>query len=104
LEADLADALPNASCRAEEPSGFAVTAGLTGQDGEALEDVRDVQVGLRLGAERERIVGVMPSLVRLTCRDRHAGARAQRRHQPPAGRGRHGLVGPTAGGGEIALC
>ena len=41
LEADLADALPDGVCRAEEAGGFAVTVVLAGQSGEAFEDVRD---------------------------------------------------------------
>ena len=46
LEADRADALPDAVCRAEEPGGFAVTAGVAGQSGEALQDVGNAQVRL----------------------------------------------------------
>ena len=49
-------------------------------------------------------MGVAFGLLRLTLRDRHPGARGQRPHQPPAGRGRDGLVGPTAGGSEIPVC
>ena len=67
-----------ACCRAEEPGGFAVTAGLAGQSGEAFEDVGDEQVRLDFGGTRERVVGVALSLLRLTLCDRHAGARGQR--------------------------
>ena len=52
-------------------------------------------------AHRERVVGVAFGLLRLTLRDRHAGARGQRPHQPPAGRRRDGVVGPAAGRDQI---
>ena len=91
-----------AVCRAEEAGGFAVTAGLAGQRGEALQDVGDAQVRLHVGGARERVVGVAFGLFRLTLRDRHAGARGQRSDsQPPAGRRRDGLVGPAAGRDQI---
>ena len=51
LEADCAHALPNALCRAEEPGGFAVTAGVAGQSGEAFEDVGNAQVRLDFGGD-----------------------------------------------------
>ena len=63
LEADRADAQPDGLCRAEEPGGFAVTAGLAGQSGEALEDVGNEQVCLDSGGARERVVGVALGLV-----------------------------------------
>ena len=45
-------------CCAKEPRGFAVTAGVAGQTGEAFEDVGDEQVSLNVGGTRERVVGV----------------------------------------------
>ncbi|MGO8940181.1 MAG: hypothetical protein ACLQLO_24700 [Mycobacterium sp.] len=86
--------MPNAVCRAEEAGRFAVTAVLAGRRGETFEDVGNEQVRLDLGGTRERLVGVALGLLRLPLRDRHAGARGQRIHPPPAGRCRHGLVGP----------
>ena len=53
------------------------------------------------GGARERVVGVAFGLVWLTLRDRHAGARRQRRRQEPAGRRRDRLVGPAAGRDQI---
>ena len=50
--------MPDGLCRAEEAGGFAVTAVLAGQSGEAFEDVRDEQVRLDFGGTRERVVGV----------------------------------------------
>ena len=62
------------------------------------------QVRLDFGGTRERVLGVALGLLRLTRRDRHAGARCQRPHQPPAGRGRDRLVGPATRGSEIPVC
>ena len=88
-------------CCAEEPGGFAVTAGLAGQHGEALEDVGDEQVSLDFAGTCERVVGVAFGLVRLTLRDRHPGARRQRHRQVTAGCRRDGVVGPAAGRDQI---
>ena len=55
-----------AVCRAEEPRGFAVTAGLAGQSGEAFEDVGDEQVRLDFGGTRERVVELTPAWVSVT--------------------------------------
>ena len=63
LEPHRADALPDGLCGAEEAGGFAVTAGLAGQSGEALEDVGNEQVCLDFGGQRERVVGVALGLV-----------------------------------------
>ena len=93
-----------ALCRAEEAGGFAVTAGVAGQSGEAFEDVGDEQVRLDFGGARQRVVGVALGLLRLTRRDRHPGADRERQRQLPAGCSRDGLVGPAAGGGEIPVC
>ena len=66
--------------RIEKPGGFAVTAGLTGQSGEALEDVGSAQICLHAGGDRKSVVGVALGLLRLTLRDRDASARGQRPH------------------------
>jgi hypothetical protein len=78
-----------------------VTTGITGQSAEALQDVGNDQVRLDFGGTRERVVGVAFGLIRLSLRDRHAGARDQRPHQEPAGRHRDGVIGPAASRGEI---
>jgi hypothetical protein len=91
-------------CRAQEAGGFAVTVVLADQSGEAFQDVRDEQVRLDSGAARQRVLGVALGLLRLTRRDRHAGAGGQRPRQPQAAAGRDRLVGPAAGGGEIPVC
>ncbi len=49
LEPRGADALPDSLCCAKEAGGFAVTAVLAGQNGEALEGVGDEQVSLNFG-------------------------------------------------------
>ena len=53
------------SCRAEEPGGFAVTAGVAGQGAEALQDVGNAQVRLDVGgasrARRGRRVRPVPA-------------------------------------------
>jgi hypothetical protein len=82
LEPHRAHTLPDARCRTEEPGGFAVTVVLAGQSGEAFEDVRDEQVRLDFGGTRERVLGVALGLLRLTRRDRHAGAGRQPPRQP----------------------
>jgi hypothetical protein len=74
-----------------------VTAGIAGESGEAPQDVGDEQVRLELGGTRERVVGVAFALFRLLLRDRHPGARQQRKRQEKAGRARDRLVGPMAG-------
>ena len=100
LEADGAHALPDGMCRAEEPGGFAVTAGIAGQSAEALQDVGNAQIRLDAGGDRERVVGVAFGLFRLTLRDRHPGARRQRpRYQPVVFD--DGVVGPAAGRDQI---
>ena len=48
-------------------------------------------------AHRERVVGVAFGLLRLTLRDRHAGARRQRHDQLPAGRCRRRRRRPSGG-------
>jgi hypothetical protein len=48
------DALPDGLCRAEEPRGFVVITGLTGQIGEDLEDVGDTNV--RLTARPDKLI------------------------------------------------
>ena len=93
-----------AVCRAEQPGGFAVTAGVAGQSGEALEDVGNApgapRCRRRARARRGRRARPAPAHPR----DRHPGARRQRQHPPPARCRRDGLVGPAAGGGEIPVC
>ncbi len=103
LEPDCANAEPDGSCRAEEPGGFAVTAGITGLCGEALQGVGTAQVSLNFGGAPERVMGVAFGFFWLTLRDRHPGADRQRRRQVPAGCSRDGLLGPAAGGGEITV-
>jgi hypothetical protein len=46
-------------------------------------------------------MGVTLSLVWLTLRDRHPGARGQRPHQPRPGRHRGGVIDPAPGRDQI---
>ena len=69
--------------------------------GEALQDVRNTQVCLDFGGDRERVMGVALGLIRLTLRDYDAGARRQRHHQVPARCRRGGVIRPAAGRDQI---
>ncbi len=60
-----------------------------------------MQVRPDVGGAGERLMGVAFGRLRLTLRDRHPAAHGQRLRQVPAGRGRHRLVGPTAGRDQI---
>ena len=101
LEADLADALPDGVCGAEEPRRFTVTAGADGECGEALEGVGSGAVCPSAGGGCERVVRVAVGLLGLTLRDRNARARRQRHRQVQAGRRRDGFVGQAPGRGQI---
>ena len=54
LEADLAGALPDGGCGAEEPGRFGVTAGIAGKTGYALQDVGNTLVRLDAGCTLQR--------------------------------------------------
>ena len=102
LEPHRAHALPNAVCRAEEPRGFAVTAGVAGQSGEALQDVGNAQVRLR----RSAAIASASWASRSACSGSPCAIATRARvvsatHQPPARRRRDGVVGPAAGREQI---
>ena len=84
-------------CRAEQPRGVAVTTGIAGQCGKALQGVGNPYIRLHAGGVRERLVGVAFGQPWLTLGDLDAGPRGQRHHVPPArGRG-DGVIGPAMG-------
>ena len=64
------DALPDGLCRAEKPRRFAITAGLTGQIGEDLEDVGNTELHLDFSGARQRTLGVALGLFWLALRHR----------------------------------
>jgi hypothetical protein len=65
--------------RAEEPGGFAVTAGLAGQSAEALQDVGDEQVRLCPGRTcRPILLNTIQCCARNTAHRRHAAGDTSR--------------------------
>ena len=78
-----------------------MTATIAGQSAEALQGVGNAQVRLEFGGTRECVVGVAFGLLRLTLRDRHAGACGQRQRQVPARRCLHGVVSLAAARAQI---
>ena len=73
-----------ACCRAEEPRRFAVTAGLTGQIGEASRMSGTQRCASISAARVSASWASRLGLFRLTLRDRNAGARRQRERQVAA--------------------
>ena len=92
------DALPDGLCRAEKPRRFAITAGLTGQIGEDLEDVGNTELHLDFSGARQRTLGVALGLFWLALRHQNASAPRQRPRQIPPLSYRHGIVSQTACG------
>ncbi|MFZ1178828.1 MAG: transposase [Mycobacterium sp.] len=95
-------ALPHGRRRTEQPRRLLVVIAVKGQARKAFQRVRHMQVPLCAGGDREGVMAIAFSLLRLALGHRDSGARVQRNHPVPAGCHRDRVVRPVTSGNKIA--